>query len=161
MKSAFRRKLLVSVTLLSLTMVVSVLGQSGPSSDYSVNVAGHSIKQSAPHAADVAVEVYNGTATTLRDAKITAQVKIALDEDSATEHSEIHVRTSAGVVTLTGGVPSSAVAMRVEQLTQSTTGVREVVNRLMVSDNSGNDQHAGLALEIVLAALSQPRGESH
>jgi BON domain len=161
MKCIFRRKLSVSVTFLSLTIVVPVFGQSSPSSDDSMNVAGHSIMRPAPYAADVAVEVYNGTATTLRDTKITAHVKIALDEDSATEHSEIHVRTSAGVVTLTGGVPSRAAAMRVEQLTQSTTGVREVVNRLTVSDNSGSDQHAGLALEIVLAALSQPRAQTN
>jgi len=103
-----------------------------------MNAAGESIEHAGADNADAAKHTYHGTATALRDTKITAKVKTALREDDATEHSEIHVRTAAGVVTLRGQVASDAVAAHAGEVTQSTEGVREVNNRLRVAEMAAN-----------------------
>lgn len=161
MKFTFGRKLTVSGTIFTLAMVASAFGQSNPSPSASMNAAGHSIRQAASDTGNAVVEVYNGAATELRDTKITAQVKSALHGDNATEHSYIHVHTGTGVVTLTGQVPSNAVATRAEQLTQSIAGVREVDNDLSISEKGAVDQHTDLMLEIVLSVLKQPQSTSN
>jgi hypothetical protein len=148
-------KLIVPATILSLGLIVLVFGPLEPSATDSMTSTDHSMKQAASDTPNVAVEVYNDTAMAQRDAKITARVNTALHEKSAIEHSYIHVRTMAGVVMLTGRVPSDAVIARAERLTQSTAGVREVDNKLMVSDNEPINRPVGLVLEMVLAVLSQ------
>jgi hypothetical protein len=80
----------------------------------------------ASHAAEQTVKA-------LRDLKTTAKVKAGLLGDELTAHSQIHVSTAAGVVTLSGNVPSPDVAARAEQLAKQTEGVKEVVNNLKVS----------------------------
>jgi hyperosmotically inducible periplasmic protein len=139
MKFSIRWKLVVPATILSLAIVVPVFAQSNPSGSDSMSAAGHSMKQAGSDSADATKHAYNGTATALRDTKITAAVKTALHEENTTTHSIIHVRTTAGVVTLTGRVPSSARAARAEQLAQSTAGVRDVDNKLIVSDTAGSN----------------------
>jgi hypothetical protein len=161
MKRTFGRKLTVSATIFSLAMVVSAFGQPNPSPSDSMNPADHSIRQAASDTGNAVVEVYNGAATELRDTKITAQVKSALHGDSATEHSYIHIHTATGVVTLTGQVPSNAVATRAKQLTQSIAGVREVDNDLSISGKSAVAQHTDLMLEIVFSVLRQPQSTSN
>jgi hyperosmotically inducible periplasmic protein len=75
------------------------------------------------------------TVTKLRDLKTTAKVKAALLGDELTMQSHIHVRTAAGVVTLSGNVLSPYVAARAEQLAKQTEGVKEVVNNLKLSQS--------------------------
>jgi Flp pilus assembly secretin CpaC len=75
------------------------------------------------------------TVTTLHDLKTTAKVKAALLGDELTMQSHIHVRTAAGVVTLSGNVLSPYVAARAEQLAKQTEGVKEVVNNLKLSQS--------------------------
>jgi BON domain len=80
-----------------------------------------------------ASQVVKKTVTALSDLKTTAKVKAALLGDELTVHSDIHVSTAAGVVTLSGDVISPYVAYRAEQLAKQTEGVKEVVNDLKVS----------------------------
>jgi osmotically-inducible protein OsmY len=77
----------------------------------------------ASHAAEQTVKA-------LRDLKTTAKVKAALLGDELTAHSQIHVSTAAGVVALSGNVPSPDVAARAQQLAKQTEGVKAVVNEL-------------------------------
>jgi hypothetical protein len=79
-----------------------------------------------------ASQVVKKTVTALSDLKTTAKVKAALLGDELTAHSDIHVSTAAGVVTLSGNVISPYVAYRAEQLAKQTEGVKEVVNDLKV-----------------------------
>ena len=97
MKSTLQWNVIVPATILSLAMVVPVFGQTNPSGTDSMNAAGHSMKEAGSDTADATKHAYVGTATALRDTKITARVRSALHKESATEHSEIHVRTTAGV----------------------------------------------------------------
>jgi hyperosmotically inducible periplasmic protein len=139
MKFTVRWNVIAPATILSLAMVVPVFGQANPSASDSMSAAGHSMKQAGSDTADATKHAYEGTATALSDTKITAKVKSALHKESVTEHSEIHVRTTASVVTLTGRVPSSAVAARAERVTQSTAGVSKVDNKLVVSRTSASN----------------------
>jgi hyperosmotically inducible periplasmic protein len=138
MKFIVRWKVLVPATILSLGMVMPVFGQANPSASDSMGAAGHSMKQAGSDTADATKHAYDGTTTALRDTKITAKVKAALHNERTTTHSDISVRTTAGVVTLTGSVPTTAVAARAEQLTQLTAGVREVDNKLVVPATSAS-----------------------
>lgn len=104
-----------------------------------MSAAGNSIEQAGSDTAASAKHAYRGMVTATRDTKITAKVKYALHEDPAAEHCDIHVRARAGIVTLKGRVPSSAVAARAKQLAQATEGVREVDNKLRVSGAAVSD----------------------
>jgi len=95
--------------------------------------AGEAAEQAGSDTLNAAKHLGKGTATAMRDTKITAKVKVALHEDKVTEDSDIHVDTVAGVVTLSGHVPSPDAAVRAEQLARQTEGVREVNNKLRVS----------------------------
>ena len=138
MKEPFAWKVLVPSAVLSLGLAVPVLAQSdnGATAGQSMNAAGDSMEQAASDTAKAAEHAYHGTATAIRDTKITAKVKAALHEDGATQHSDIHVSTSAGIVTLTGQAASTDAAARAEQLAQQTEGVRVVDNKLMVSGDT-------------------------
>jgi hyperosmotically inducible periplasmic protein len=135
MKLKFTYKVLVPSAILSLGLVVPGFSQSdnGATTSEQMNTAGQSMKQAGSDTAAAAQDVYHGTATVVHDTAITAKVKAALHGDRTTEHSQIHVTTAAGIVTLRGKVPSADVANRAEELAQSTKGVKEVKNELKVS----------------------------
>jgi osmotically-inducible protein OsmY len=135
MKVSFGGKVLVASAALGFGLAVSALAQSdsGATAGQSMNAAGESMEHAGSDTAKAAEQAYHGTATAVRDTKITAKVKAALHDDSAIGHADIHVSTSAGVVTLKGKVASSDAAARAEQLAQNTEGVKEVHNKLQVS----------------------------
>ncbi|MGA7764490.1 MAG: hypothetical protein WCA59_22370 [Candidatus Binataceae bacterium] len=97
MKSTVRWKLIVPATVLGASMVVSAFGQSSPSTCSSMSAARNPIKQAGSYAPDATKRAHVGPATVLLDTKVTAEAKTALPEESATEHSDIHVHTTAGV----------------------------------------------------------------
>jgi len=66
------------------------------------------------------------------DAKVTAQVKAALSAEPSLKAAPISVETKDGVVTLAGNVNSQTLSERAVQLASGTTGVREVVDKLIV-----------------------------
>jgi hyperosmotically inducible protein len=140
-KLLFGWKILASSTVLSFAMAVPVLAQSdnGATASESMHAAGESVEQAGSATGDAAFYAYRGAATAMRDTKITAKVKTALHEDNATSHSDIHVTTSAGIVTLRGEVGSTDAVTRAERLAHRTEGVREVDNRLKISRNAMAD----------------------
>jgi len=135
MKLPFGWKVIATSAALSFGLAVPMLAQTdnGATAGESMNAAGESMENAGSDAANAAKHAYHGTATAVRDTKITAKVKTALHEDSATEHSDIHVSTSAGLVTLKGEVDSPDAAARAEQVAHNTEGVKDVNNQLKVS----------------------------
>jgi len=135
MKLPFASKVLVPSFVLGLALVLPASAQSdnGASASDSMNAAGQSMKQAGSNTAGAGEDVYHGALTAVRDTEITAKVKTALHEDRATEDSDIHVSTSAGVVTLRGSVATPDVAMRAVQVAEAAKGVKQVNNELKVS----------------------------
>ena len=129
-------KVILSTAVFGLVMAAPAFAQDNPgspSASQSMHQAGEAAEQAGSDTLNAAKHLGKGTATAMRDTKITAKVKVALHEDKVTEDSDIHVDTVAGVVTLSGHVPSPDAAVRAEQLARQTEGVREVNNKLRVS----------------------------
>jgi osmotically-inducible protein OsmY len=134
MKLVFAYRMLLPSAVLCLGLVVPTFGQSANSAIASqqMNAAGQLMNQAGSDTATAAKDVYHGTADAVHDSEITAKVKAALHRDNVTEHSKIHVTTSARIVTLRGTVASTHVAKRAQELAQNAAGVREVRNELTV-----------------------------
>jgi len=111
----------------------------GATTSEQMNAAGQFMEQAGSDTGAAAAHAYHGTVTAVRDTEITAKIKAALYRDDTTEHSEIHVTTTAGIVTLQGKVPSTDVVMRAGQLAESTEGVRNVRNELKVLRPTATD----------------------
>ena len=104
-----------------------------------MRAAGQEMKGAGSDTAAAAKDTYHGTERAVKDTTITAEVKEALMSDSEIKASKIHVRTSGGVVTLKGNVPSPDMAARAVQIAQQKEGVKSVDNRLMVANSSRAD----------------------
>ena len=70
------------------------------------------------------------------DAEITTAVKTKLMGDKVARGTAIDVDTKAGVVTLSGSVPTQADKTRIGSLARRTKGVKRVENKLTVSAGS-------------------------
>jgi len=141
MTASFEWKMVAASVALALGLAVPALAQSDnvSSADQSMKAAGESMENAGSDVAKGAEHAYHGTATAVRDTKITAKVKAALHEDSATEHSDIDVSTTAGVVTLKGKVDSMDAATYAGKLALKTEGVKDVRNELEVAGSSMPD----------------------
>ena len=104
----------------------------------SMHRAGESAENAATSAGHAVEHTYHGAATALKDTAITAKVKTALHENKSTKDSDIHVTTIAGVVTLTGSVPSSEVSEHAQHAAEQTTGVKGVKNQLAVAPTAAH-----------------------
>jgi hypothetical protein len=101
-----------------------------------MRAAGHEMKGAGEDTAAAAKDTFHGTTRAVKDTTITAEVKEALMQDSEIKAAKIHVRTSGGVVTLKGNVPSPDMAARAAQIAQQKEGVKSVDNRLMVANSA-------------------------
>lgn len=70
----------------------------------------------------------------MSDASITTAVKSKMIADGDVRARDIDVDTHEGVVYLIGRVRTSSERMKAEQIARSCDGVRDVVNRLEVSE---------------------------
>ena len=98
--------------------------------------AGRDLKSAGEDTAAAAKDTFHGATRAVKDTTITAEVKQALMHDSEIKASKIHVRTSGGVVTLKGKVPSPDMAARAAQIAQQKEGVKSVDNELMVANSA-------------------------
>jgi hyperosmotically inducible protein len=73
-----------------------------------------------------------GAGEAASDAAITAKVQASFAADPLVSASAIGVRTSGGVVYLTGSVKSEQERQRAIQLVQGVAGVREIIVRNLV-----------------------------
>lgn len=136
------KRMIVPAAILGLAITIPGFAQDTtgyPSASESMHQAGDSVEQAGSDTMHAAQHAAKGTATAMRDTKITTKVKVALHEAGITENSQIHVSTRAGVVNLRGRVPSSDTAMRAEQLAEQTEGVRGVTNDLRVAGEAKSD----------------------
>lgn len=70
------------------------------------------------------------------DSAVTAKVKSKLAADSQTSAIKIGVETKAGVVTLTGTVPTDTEKSKAGMLAKNTDGVKNVQNEIVVNPDS-------------------------
>ena len=71
-------------------------------------------------------------AVAVDDAAITAKVKAAVLAEPGLKTLQIDVDTKDGIVTLSGTVDSTAMKERASQVTQNISGVRSVVDNLVI-----------------------------
>ena len=76
--------------------------------------------------------MYHGAVTAVDDTTITTAVKTNLAAAANMRSGQIHVTTTAGVVTLEGRVHDSNVASRAVAIAKDASGVRSVTNELQV-----------------------------
>lgn len=130
----FVKRAVVPAALFGIAVALPAFGQDNPPASESMHQAGEAAEQAGSDTVNAAKHAAEGTATAMRDTKITAKVKAALHEAKISEASDIHVTTTAGVVELSGRVPSSNVAERAVLLAKQTEGVEGVNNNLMVGE---------------------------
>src|ERR1700676_2144762 len=107
-------------------------GSSGTSASTSMHRAGEDTEGAAKNA-------YHGTVTALDDTRITTEVKTDLAAAKHLRSGQIHVTTTAGVVTLRGRVHDSDIVSRAEVIARNASGVRGVTNHLRVSSSVPQD----------------------
>lgn len=123
-------KSIVPAAVLAIAFAVPAFAQSAGES---MHEAGQEMESAGTETWHAAENAGKGTVTAVHDTTITTKVKESLHKDEATKDQDIHVSTTAGVVTLKGHVSSSATATRAQQLTEGTKGVKSVNNELAVS----------------------------
>lgn len=67
------------------------------------------------------------------DEAITAKVKSEIEGDAEFRGSVVDVKTSSGVVTLSGETPTAVVRLKIVEKTKATDGVTKVVNKLKIA----------------------------
>ena len=124
-------KIIAPMLVLGMSVATPIFAQDPDSSPpSSASSSMHSAGESMENAAS---STYHGTATAVRDTKITAKVKHALHEAELTEGGDIDVDTVAGVVTLHGTARSASVAEKATRIAENVEGVKEVKNDLRVA----------------------------
>jgi len=77
-------------------------------------------------------EVGSEASAFISDAALTTKIKSKMSLDDHVEARNVHVSTSAGVVTLTGTVGSHAERARAVELARDTKGVKSVIDHLQI-----------------------------
>lgn len=129
MKNNHKMFAVVAALTLGIALAIPALGQ-----DTSPSVAASSsIRQASEDTRGAVQNAYTGAVTAAEDTAITAEVKSAFATGKDIRSGDIHVTTTAGIVTLEGQVQSSDVAARAAAIASNTEGVRGVTNDLHIS----------------------------
>jgi osmotically-inducible protein OsmY len=140
MKTKYSFKLIVPAILFGMVLSVPAFAQDNDApASQSMHQAGDKVEQADSDTAAAAKDAYHGTERAIKDTAITAEVKTALARDKNVSSSEIHVSTTAGVVTLKGNVSSREMAQHAAQVAGQTNGVERVNNQLMVVTSANTD----------------------
>jgi osmotically-inducible protein OsmY len=133
MNNFLRVTVILSAMALGLATTPLFAQEDNGAAGQSMNRAGESAENAASDTGHAIEHAYHGALTTLSDTAITAKVKHALHTNKLTNSNDLHVHTAAGVVTLTGTVPSPDVSTTAQRVAQQTKGVKEVRNELTMS----------------------------
>jgi osmotically-inducible protein OsmY len=98
----------------------------------STDTVGQKMDKTADKMATATDRATTKAAAAVDDAAITAKVKTAVIAEPGLSALKIDVDTKDGVVTLTGTVDSAAMKDRAQQVAQGVSGVRSVVDNLVV-----------------------------
>jgi hyperosmotically inducible protein len=129
MNGKYKIVALVPAIALSVGLAIPVFAQ-----DNSAPVpASTSMHRAGEHSKAAVKNAYTGTATALTDTKITTKVKVAFAAGKGIDSDDIHVTTTAGVVTLSGQVKNSSMAARLVAIAKNTEGVRAVTDDLQIN----------------------------
>ena len=82
------------------------------------------------------------------DTSIADEVAERLTDDDTLDASQILLQVEAGVVTLTGNVPTRAMKHRAEDIAAGTRAVRDVRNEIRVDDGSAAAGPPGKAVRV-------------
>jgi len=135
-----RVKLIVPAAIFGMAISIPAIPQDDNTpAGQSMRQAGEKLEQAGSDTGSAAVDAFHGTKRAIADTAITAKVKTALHDDKEVGDRDIHVDTTAGVVTLAGQVPSRVTAERAEQIAMQTEGVKSVSNQLTVRATAGSD----------------------
>ena len=137
MKNQNKILTMVPALALGIGLAIPVLAQDASTSP--PVPASTSLHQAGENTESAAKNAYAGTATAMEDTKITTKLKTAFAAGKEINSNDIHVSTTAGVVTLEGKVQNSDMAARVEAIAKNTEGVRSVNNNLQVSSGSSQN----------------------
>ena len=107
----------------------------GQKIDRAAKSAGEKMDRSADQIAAEAKDAAAKTVAVLDDASVTAKVKAALVAEPGLKMLQIEVSTKDGVVTLNGSVDTPVLKKRAAEIAGSLSGVREVVDRLVVKSS--------------------------
>lgn len=121
---------MVPAIVLGFGLIIPAIAQetsagSGVPASTSMHQAGENTESAAQNA-------YQGAVTAVDDTTITAAVKTNLAAARNMRSGQIHVTTTAGVVTLEGRVHDSNVASRAVAIAKDASGVQHVTNELQV-----------------------------
>ncbi len=98
----------------------------------STETVGQKMDRTADKMATATDRATTKAAAAVDDAAITTKVKTAVIAEPGLSALKIDVDTKDGVVTLTGTVDSAAMKDRAQQVAQGVSGVRSVVDNLVV-----------------------------
>lgn len=121
------KPLVVATALASSLLLVSGCGQQGTNS-----TVGQKMDRTADKVADTTSNASAKVAMAADDTAITAKVKAALIAEPGLKSTEINVDTKEATVTLSGTVASNEMRDRAKQIASSTSGVKNVVDNLVV-----------------------------
>ena len=132
-------KFALPTALLGIAIAVPAIAQDQPvPASTSMHEAGEQMEHAGSDTVSAATDAAKGTRRAFDDSKITVKVKTALHEDKEIGESDIHVRTTAGVVTLTGRVNSPDAAAHAVHVARQVEGVTSVHNELAFAKASAD-----------------------
>jgi len=137
MNRKYKVLVIVPGVILGIGMAIPVFAQETAGSVFAST--GASIRQAGDDTAGAAKSAYAETVTAVDDTMITTKVKAAFASGKDIRSGDIHVTTTAGVVTLAGPVQTSHIAARAGDIARNTGGVRGVNNDLQVSPLSSQN----------------------
>jgi hyperosmotically inducible protein len=120
---------MMAITALASGLLLVGCGQQGTDSGTTV---GQKMDRAADKVADTASNATSKVEMAADDTAITAKVKAALISEPGLKSTDINVDTKEATVTLSGTVASNDLRDRAKQIASSTSGVKNVVDNLVV-----------------------------
>ena len=124
-----RRRLLQTAIVAGVALIASGCNQEKQPAES----AGQKIDRAASQVATNTKDIAATAANAVDDAALTAKVKAALFAEPGLKTLQIDVKTQDAVVTLAGSVDSDVLRQRAVQIAGALSGVRQVVDKLVVN----------------------------
>ena len=123
-----RERLLCTAIVAGIALIASGCNQE----KHPAETAGQKIDRAASQVATNTKDIAATAANAVDDAALTAKVKAALFAEPGLKTLQIDVKTQDAVVTLAGSVDSDVLRQRAVQIAGALSGVRQVVDKLVV-----------------------------
>ncbi len=122
------KRLLYTAIVAGVALIASGCNQE----KHPAETAGQKIDRAASQVATNTKTIAATAANAVDDAAVTAKVKAALFAEPGLKTLQIDVQTRDAVVTLAGSVDSDVLRQRAVQIAGALSGVRQVVDKLVV-----------------------------